>query len=163
MTAEVFAESAMDFCSRHSFDKPPQAPRPPGSRPAKRPMHEMSEEEQLQAAMQASLQEAGQGDEGNDNSMDEIMDAEGGDGGGVEYVGSSADGDSKPAAKDTQEIESCKEPSVLDALLALEVGDEPSSGARIQLKMPDGKRMVRKFDPTQKVQTIYAFIAVSRK
>ena len=28
MTAELFAETTMDFCSRHSFDKPPQAPRP---------------------------------------------------------------------------------------------------------------------------------------
>jgi hypothetical protein len=69
MTADSFAEIAMDFCSHNSFDRPPQAPRPPSggpaasssslapSRPAKR-MHEMSEEEQLRAAMQASISEA---------------------------------------------------------------------------------------------------------
>lgn len=158
VTAEVFAETAMDFCSRHSFDKPPQAPRPAGSRPAKRPMNEMSEDEQLQAAMRASLQESGKGDDGNDNSDFEMEEDD--DDVGVEYIGSSRDGDSKPAAKETTE-EAPKEPSLLDDLLTTEVGDEAVSGARIQLKMPDGKRMVRNFDPSQIVKVIYAFIAVS--
>jgi hypothetical protein len=159
VTAEVFAETAMDFCSRHSFDKPPQAPRPAGSRPAKRPMNEMSEDEQLQAAMRASLQESSKGDDGNDNSdfeMEEDDDV------GVEYIGSSRDGDAKPAAKETPE-EAPREPSLLDDLLITEVGDEAVSGARIQLRMPDGKRMVRNFDPSQIVKVIYAFIAVSMR
>eukprot|EP00429_Kryptoperidinium_foliaceum_P000728 CAMPEP_0176018876 /NCGR_PEP_ID=MMETSP0120_2-20121206/9103_1 /TAXON_ID=160619 /ORGANISM="Kryptoperidinium foliaceum, Strain CCMP 1326" /LENGTH=443 /DNA_ID=CAMNT_0017351939 /DNA_START=79 /DNA_END=1410 /DNA_ORIENTATION=+ len=151
LTAESFAELAMDFCSRHSFDKPPQAPRPNGaaSRPAKRPMHEMSEEEQIQEAMRASLQEV-TGDDG-----DAEMGSDGDD--DIEYLGSSGDGDSKPAAK--QEEEKPKEPSIVDELLAMDVGDEPAQGARIQLRMPDGKRAVRKFDPSQNVKVLYAYIA----
>lgn len=163
MTAESFAETAMDFCSRHSFDKPPQAPRPPGaaaaaSRPTKRPMHEMSEDEQMQAAMRASLQEAG-GVGGGDDDDNEEYEMEDDDDDAVEYVGTSADADSKPKAK---EEEKPKEPSLLDELLGLDVGDEPASGARIQLRMPDGKRVVRKFDASQNVKAIYAFVAVSR-
>lgn len=158
VTAAVFAETAMDFCSRHSFDKPPQAPRPAGSRPAKRPMHEMSEDEQLQAAMRASLQESTKSDDGNGES-DVDMDDDSDDL-AVEYVGSSRDGDAKPAAKETKE-DVPKEPSLLDELLTTDVGDEPALGARIQLKMPDGKRTVRQFDPSRDVKVIYAFIAVS--
>lgn len=159
MTAELFAETAMDFCSRHSFDKPPQAPRPSGaaSRPAKRPMHEMSEDEQLQAAMRASLKESEGDDEisnGNNEYEMEDNDDE------IEYIGTSTD-DSKPEAKAAEPVPAPepKEPSFLDELLAMPPGDEPASGARIQLRMPDGKRNVRKFDPSQSIKSIYAFIA----
>jgi hypothetical protein len=52
-TAEHFAEMAMDFCSRHSFDKAPLPSKknsmPSGNGERKRPV--MSEEEQLQAAV----------------------------------------------------------------------------------------------------------------
>ena len=41
------------------------------------------------------------------------------------------------------------------------VGDEPASGARIQIRMPDAKRLVRKFAPEDTVKSIYAFVAVS--
>jgi hypothetical protein len=41
------------------------------------------------------------------------------------------------------------------------IGDEPAKGARIQFKTPDGKRIVRRFDPAGVVKTIYAFVAVS--
>lgn len=161
MTAETFAEMAMDFCSRHSFDKPPQAPRPPGAaaRPTKRPMHEMSEDEQVQAAMRASLKVgSGAGDDEVDEENDEdyVMEEEEEEYDDVEYVGSTTDADSKPKA---QEEEKPKEPSLLDQLLDMNLGDEPANGARIQIRMPDGKRTVRKFDPSQPVKTIYAFIA----
>eukprot|EP00339_Tiarina_fusa_P009303 CAMPEP_0117003034 /NCGR_PEP_ID=MMETSP0472-20121206/4485_1 /TAXON_ID=693140 ORGANISM="Tiarina fusus, Strain LIS" /NCGR_SAMPLE_ID=MMETSP0472 /ASSEMBLY_ACC=CAM_ASM_000603 /LENGTH=466 /DNA_ID=CAMNT_0004703541 /DNA_START=181 /DNA_END=1577 /DNA_ORIENTATION=- len=153
MTAELFAETAMDFCSRHSFDKPPQAPRPSNaaSRPAKRPMNEMSEDEQLQAAMRASLQ-AATGDNDDDDADYEVEMEDDDD--GVEYLGTGDDvEDSKP------EAEAKKEPSLLDQLLETQLGDEPAAGARIQIRMPDGKRQVRKFDPAQTVKSIYAYIA----
>ena len=159
VTPEFFAETAMDFCSRHSFDKPPQAPRPPGGLPAKRPMNEMSEDEQLKTAMRESLQDSTKKDEGNDDSDYEMDDDDNAD---VEYVGSSRDDDLKPAAKEIKE-DTPKELSLLDDLLATVVGDEAVSGARIQLRMPDGKRMVRQFDPSQNVKVIYAFIAVRRR
>ena len=166
VTAETFAETAMDFCSRHSFDKPPQAPRPPGaaSRPAKRPMHEMSEDEQLKAAMRASLQEGSGGGKDDDNIEYEIDDDDDDD--DVQFIGTSKDdGDSKPKAKeeDTKPpAEEEKPPSLFNELLDIAVADEPAQGgARIQIRMPDGKRKVRKFDSSLTVKTIYAFVAVS--
>jgi hypothetical protein len=159
MTAELFAETAMDFCSRHSFDKPPQAPRPPNaaSRPAKRPMNEMSEDEQMQAAMRASLQDA-TGDNDDDDADYEVdMD----DDDDVEYLGTGTKADDSKPEDSKPKAEEKKEPSLLDQLLEIQLGDEPGSGARIQLRMPDGKRQVRKFDSSQTVKSIYAYIAVS--
>ena len=146
-TAESFAEMAMDFCSRNSFDRPPQAPRPPGAKapsPKEKPMHELSEDEQLQAAMRASMEDvtAPENEEDDDEveclgTKDEMMQDE--------------KEDSKPAAQ----------PSFIDELLKVEVDDEPAKGARMQLRMPDGKRVVRRFNPTDQVKIIYAFLAVS--
>jgi hypothetical protein len=150
MTAELFAETAMDFCSRHSFDKPPVAPRPPGAtaRPAKRAMHEMSEDEQLQAAMRASLKG------GDDDDAEAVMEDDDDD--DVEYLGTKDD--MKPEAAPAVEE---KQPSLMDELVAMPIEDEPESGARIQFRMPDGKRQVRKFAQSDTVKSIYAFVAVS--
>mmetsp|Transcript_59138 Transcript_59138/g.120550 ORF Transcript_59138/g.120550 Transcript_59138/m.120550 type:complete len:518 (+) Transcript_59138:302-1855(+) len=161
LTAEQFAEYAMDFCSRHSFDRPPQAPRPSGGGggdatkgglPNKRPMHEMSEAEQLEAAMRASLED-------NDAAVGETVDYDYEmDEDSVEVVVVDSNGetveaeDSKPPAKP---------PSVLKDLIAFDVGDEPEKGARIQFRMPDGKRKIRKFDPSHSVKHVYAFVAQS--
>eukprot|EP00536_Pseudo-nitzschia_multiseries_P002588 jgi/Psemu1/251809/estExt_Genewise1Plus.C_340164 len=215
LTAEQFAEFAMDFCSRHSFDKPPQAPRPPGaaakasSRPAKRPMHEMSEEEQLQAAMRASLQEiagaasgtsgangAGGNGNGNGNGNDsdnesdyeyemeeDNDDADNDDDDDDDVVAvweETADADSKPKAVETKTAAPAAAAaptpptpppppppptqapaSVLDGLVSFDLGAEPEKGARIQFRMPDGKRKIRKFDPSQSVRHVYAFVAQS--
>ena len=48
-------------------------------------------------------------------------------------------------------------------ILTLEVGEEPTTGdvARVQIKMPDGKRLVRKFAGDSPVKLIYAFVAQS--
>jgi UBX domain-containing protein 7 len=154
MTAEVFAEIAMDFCSRHSLDKPPVAPRPPGAAAKKRPMHEMSEDEQLQAAMKASLQD------GNTNDDKEIEIDNSDEEDDIEVVDSrDASGDSKPAAVSSEEANNV--PSLMTELLAMALPEEPESGgARIQFRMPDGKRQVRKFSPADTVKQIYAFVAV---
>ncbi|KAL3935351.1 MAG: hypothetical protein SGARI_003013, partial [Bacillariaceae sp.] len=167
LTAEGFAEIAMDFCSRHSFDKPPQAPRPSSgaasARPAKRAMHEMSEEEQLQAAMRASLQESGEMTTAdNEDEDDYVMEEDGGDDDGVEFVGAKgSEGEMKPAAvaAKTEDTKPAAIPSIFAQLLAMDVGDEPDKGARIQFRLPNGKRTVRKFDPSQNVRLLYAFMA----
>jgi hypothetical protein len=156
----------MDFCSRNSFDRPPQAPSRPSqgssssnsNRPAKRerPMHEMSEDEQLQAAMRASMGETVPVAE-DGSTLDDSDD--------VEFLGTgddNGDGDDKPAAKEVAaEKVVVKEPSLNDELLQMSIGDEPAKGARLQFKTPDGKRVVRRFDPADAVKTIYAFVAVS--
>lgn len=150
LTAESFAEIAMDFCSRNSFDRPPQAPRPGGSgvgRPAKRQMHEMSETEQLQAAMRASMEDQAVVSETKDCST-EIVDV-------IDVSGDIED--VKPAA---QPVELCP-PSANGDLLTLNLPDEPASGARVQFRLPDGKKIVRLFSGSDPVKIIYAFIAVS--
>lgn len=119
-------------------------------------MHEMSEEEQLQAAMRASM--------GDTTALpaDDIDDD-------VEFLGTGddgdgGDGDDKPAAKEGAAAEKAvvKEPSLNDELLQMSIGEEPAKGAaRLQFKTPDGKRVVRRFEPSDVVKTIYAFVAVS--
>jgi hypothetical protein len=152
VTVSSFAEMAMDFCSRNSFDRPPQAPRSAvtastnGSAravPHKRPMNEMSEDEQLEAAMRASIQDA-MGD-----------DAEAAVSGGGDNVDDLDVEDSKPAAK-----EDAKLPSMHDELVAMIVADEPASGARIQYRLPDGKKLVRKFEESDSIKNVYASFAV---
>lgn len=175
--AEQFSEMAMDFCSRHSFDKPPLGPtkKPaaasgsasgsasrPGSGPAnghgerKRPF--MSEQEQLQAAMAASLKPGDAPDDGTENiDVDPDADAD-------EYEMEDGDDEveclgNRDEMVTTETVQEEKPPSFAETLLAITVGDEPEAGARIQLRMPDATRLVRKFDKSDPVKTIYAFIA----
>jgi UBX domain-containing protein 7 len=168
LTADTFAEIAMDFCSRNSFDRPPQAPLPPNAAvattatsttPAKR-MHEMSEDEQLQAAMQASITEAGGVTSKSDNNeivyVDDSIDDDGAD---------APDEDKKPQAIDMQHVDETPVVSWNDELQSYVVPAEPitSSGndiSRIQFRTVDSKRVVRKFSSSDPVRAIYAFVAV---
>ena len=210
-TAERFAEMAMDFCSRHSFDKGPVAPSkkhsatppaPPASALPSKPAEFMTEDEQLQAALSASLSEPTVkqapkeiniddddddndnvieidkdraqkmiDDEDDDDDIDEYVMEEDDDDGDddVQYLGTQeemdATSDLKPAAVPTappaeEKPEPPKPVSLTESLLAFAVSDEPPTGARIQLRMPDAKRLVRKFDTESSVKTIYAFVAV---
>lgn len=111
-------------------------------------MHEMSEDEQLQAAMKASLENdaASQDEEMSDGDNDE-----------VEVVDPS---DLKPAASE-EEAKKEEAASFIPDLLAVQVEGEPEKGARMQFRMPDGKRKIRKFLPTDTVKIIYAYLAVS--
>eukprot|EP00541_Cyclophora_tenuis_P008639 CAMPEP_0116559596 /NCGR_PEP_ID=MMETSP0397-20121206/10487_1 /TAXON_ID=216820 /ORGANISM="Cyclophora tenuis, Strain ECT3854" /LENGTH=406 /DNA_ID=CAMNT_0004085389 /DNA_START=1 /DNA_END=1221 /DNA_ORIENTATION=- len=170
--AEAFAEMAMDFCSKHSFDKGPVAPsQPPAKKPgAKTPSTRdfMTEEEQLQAAMAASLEAGTDAKCDNDDDEDEyVMDDDDDE---VEYLGtedemrdeaSKQKSQPEPRPEPEPEPEPKKPPSFIEALLSIEVGEEPSDGGRIQLRMPDAKRMVRKFSSSDTVRTIYAFVAHS--
>lgn len=150
LTAESFAEYAMDFCSKYTFDKPPVAPRPGTAQPPpkKKAMSEMSEDEQLQAAMRASLEDLSPASESKmgDDDDDDIQ------------VLESPDDDGKPKAVETKAV---AKPSMLDELLAMDLGDEPAKGARVMIRTPDGKRNVRKFDPSQTVKHIYAHFVQS--
>ncbi|KAL7508698.1 hypothetical protein ACHAXN_005806 [Cyclotella atomus] len=153
LTAEQFVEIASDFCSRHSFSKQPAPAKhrytnSGSSQPSnKRPIQELSEEEQLQAAIRASMMTEN-GDD-NTNEEEDVLDKS------MEFVDNNdeAESEEKPAALNEFEQE----------ILALDVGDEPDSGdvARIQIRMPDGKRLVRKFKADDTVKIIYAFVAQS--
>lgn len=156
LTAESFSEFVMDFCSRNSFDRPPTAHRHPSAngaaRPSKRPMRELSEDEELQAAMRASLQ-----NEDGPSQDQEMVD---GDDDEVEVLDDAAD--MKPAAsEDTNDTvaEATSGASIVQDLLNFVVDEEPEKGARLQIRMHDGKRKVRKFLPTDTVKMIYAFVA----
>lgn len=115
----------------------------------KRPIQELSEEEQLQAAIRASMMPENDENDSMDDEV-EIIDKPMED---DNHDNESAVEDSKPAALNTFEQE----------ILTMDVGDEPAGkdAARIQIRMPDGKRLVRKFRGEDCVKVIYAFVAVS--
>jgi len=142
LTAESFAESTMDFCSKHSLNAPPRtSPKNASSAPMVN-IASGSEDEQLQQALAASLQRPAA-----PSAMEEEDDEE------VEVV--DPEDIAKPPAEEKMEPVSEFLP-----LLDIAVEDEPASGSRIQIRMPDGKRSVRKFDPSAEVTQIYAFVAV---
>ena len=175
LTADTFAEIAMDFCSRNSFDRPPQAPRPPvnasstaaaassspssSTTPAKR-MHEMSEEEQLQAAMRASMTEAGS--TAPSDSTDIVYVDDSYDDNEVQIVE-----DAKPKASTaTTDAETTTMVSLNDELQAYILPEEPTTVedvSRIQFRMVDSKKVVRKFSSSDPVRAVYAFVAVRKK
>jgi len=89
------------------------------------------------------------------------------DGNNFDTVGNSDYEDSKVSAQDQssmQEEEKPKEPSFQDEIVAMEVGDEPTeNAASIMIRMPDGKRLVRRFGKDDVVKVIYAFVAQSNE
>lgn len=165
----------IDFCSRHSFDRPPSAPRSgtapagpaSGARPSnKRPMADMSEEEQLEAAIRASMADAegyggsGGSDNGNDDDSMVYADDE-----NEEVDDMDAEEQKKSAAAATTlNIDEDKDTSETfeQELLDEDIGEEPTSGdgiAKVQIRMPCGKRLVRKFRGEDPVRFIFAFVA----
>jgi hypothetical protein len=129
-------------------------------RPVKR-MYEMSEEEQLQAAMQASMSDAS-GAAAIDVE-DEII-----------YVDDDSECDTgdapipvdrKPQAEKEEEVVAAAVlPTLNEALLDFALPEEPAAGgSRIQLRLPDGKRVVRTFAASDLVRAIYAYVAVRVK
>ncbi len=147
------------------------------SRPAKRPVHELSEQEQLEAAIRASMQDAS-GEQQSDDDDDEVQVLEENDG-GDNVIGKSIEEDTTSTTKsatqdnnlddsnnnnddDKQEEESKVSP-FLSEIVSMTVPTEPTTTgptiARVQLRMPNGKRLVRKFDGDSPVKVIYAYVA----
>lgn len=174
MTPEQFVQAASDFCSRHSFEKEPMAPRMEnhssglggggsggGSSVTVPTKREMSEEEQLQAAIRASMNDGmnqqGSYDDDDDSYIIEDDDDD-------EDMGEGDVEDSKPAAAVESVEEESRPPTFDEEIVTMIVSDEPGAGtqdvARIMLRMPDGKRLVRKFVGQDSVKMIYAFVAV---
>lgn len=117
-------------------------------------IHEMTEEEQLQAAIRASML----GHQADDDEEDKE------NGGGSTEVNTAPTNDH--GNENIQEDESKPPVQVFEReIMSLVVGDEPVSGAekvaRVQIRMPDGKRIVRKFDGGESVKLIFAFVAQS--
>lgn len=171
MTAENFAEIAVDFCSRNSFDKPPGIPKNKNTSassnngtasqkstgmnepPAR--VERMTEEEQLQAAIRASMTDVVTSANNDDDSS---MDAD-----KSEYV-LDDDDDNDDEMMEESEEEEVKEVTFHDEIVGMDVGEEPSGTdgvARIMIRMPDGKRLVRKFNGDDSVKMIYAFVSQS--
>eukprot|EP00573_Skeletonema_grethae_P012056 CAMPEP_0201709514 /NCGR_PEP_ID=MMETSP0578-20130828/58142_1 /ASSEMBLY_ACC=CAM_ASM_000663 /TAXON_ID=267565 /ORGANISM="Skeletonema grethea, Strain CCMP 1804" /LENGTH=700 /DNA_ID=CAMNT_0048198491 /DNA_START=32 /DNA_END=2135 /DNA_ORIENTATION=- len=149
-----------------------------GSRPAKRPVHELSEQEQLEAAIRASMQDAGgqaasDNDDDDDNEVQVLEDEE--NGGGM--IGKSIEDEMTPKTsaqennkqeeddndKQQKEEEESKLSPFEAEILSMTVPDEPTTTtgpniAKVQLRMPNGKRLVRKFDGDLPVKVIYAYV-----
>jgi hypothetical protein len=148
MTCETFAELAADFCSRHSFDKPPVAPK---QQPTtyhnihKRPIEEMTEEEQLQEALKASMVQI--------NGEDDVMKEE-------EEEAVDVSNDYQPTSQEDKK--KSEEGPTLDRTMfqRIPIEEEPTSSdaVRIQFRMPDGQRVVRRFLKSDPIQIIYAFV-----
>jgi len=173
----MFAEIAIDFCSRHSFDEPPSAPRPPGmaaakisnsgsgdsvfatnSRPGKRHVHEMTEEQQLEAAIRASI---GDDQDKEDMDSDEEMTND-----AIHFDSDVVDASIHHDRCDLQEGDNKEMETVFgEEIAGMDVGEEPTENdgvAKVMIRMPDGKRLVRKFRVDDVVKKVYAFVAVSR-
>lgn len=164
LTPVAFAELAADFCSRHSLDKAPEAPKTSrnaslGSNASgNTTKREMTEEEQLQAAIRASMNEANQNDEyDDDDSVEYVMDDDDDDDDEVII-----DDMNESVVMEDAVAEEKKEPTFIEEIVEMNVGDEPSeNAARVMIRMPDGKRLVRKFKLDDSMKVIYAFVAQS--
>mmetsp|Transcript_12156 Transcript_12156/g.17589 ORF Transcript_12156/g.17589 Transcript_12156/m.17589 type:complete len:597 (+) Transcript_12156:178-1968(+) len=163
MTAEMFAETAADFCSRHSFDKPPTASKrssngtttttaastssasqPNNSQNKRRPIQDLSEEQQLQAAIRASMSnnDMDLDDNGDDDDDDELS------------VDDSSSSETTPDEPKTQ--------TMADQFSSVILGEEPSANTtnvvRIQFRMPNGSRTVRRFLKSDSIRLLYKFV-----
>lgn len=157
MTAEEFSQKAADFCSLHSFDKPPSAANLPGSRPnraVKRPVEELSEQEQLAKAIRESQGMDTEHDDGDSDDDDYLMVDDGDDDDGEIAIPLPPQQPKSPSPPPP--------PTFEEEICAMEVGEEPTEGgARLQFRMPDGGRVVRRFRMDDVVKIIYAFVAQS--
>ena len=170
LSAESFAEIAMDFCSRNSLDRPPQAPRPqPTSQSSSSPTQQdatlnggtpnvdaMTEEEQLQAAVKASMEQEHQQQAVQPSTAASAND----DDDEVQFLGNTA----AEAAAVSGAAGAAAVPSVSwmqelwNVTVPPEAGEE--SPARISFRMPNGSRVVRSFGGLHPVRVVYAFVAV---
>jgi len=145
------------------------------SRPAKRPVHELSEQEQLEAAIRASMQDAsGEQQSDDDGDDDEVQVLEDNDAGGIgksiedetttKSTGQEENDNNNANEEEKQEEESKLSPFTTE-ILSMTVPTEPTTTtgqaniAKVQLRMPNGKRLVRKFNGDLPVKVIYAFCA----
>ncbi len=127
----------------------------------KRPIHELTEEEQLQAAIRASMCENNNNEDDDDDDVVEVLDStEGDDARKPRAKNDEATGKDKDAVQ-AEEQQSTS--SFEREILSTEVGEEPTTGdiARVQIRMPNGRRLVRKFSANSPVKLIYAFVAQS--
>lgn len=190
---EQFAEIAADFCSRHSFDRPPPKINVVASMAGRNGSSigasgsggdpdAMTEEEQLEAALQASMmgdvgfEESGyrhRDDKDDDDDSDVYIledddhhhndddDNNNHDHKDVKHVNTS----NVPITERTGTLNTkneIKAPSLWDEMTSMVVGNEPPTSthtARIMIRMPDGKRLVRTFHQDDPVKLIYAFVA----
>lgn len=185
MTAAMFAESATDFCSRHSLDEPPMLPRAATlnhnnnsannrnnnsssqmSTSSLATPREMTEQEQLEAAIRASINDNEDSKSINDENDSIIIDSDDDDDIDDDRKQKADSMDGNDTTMATDENDTAKEPTFEDEIATMAVADEPEGqkgAARIMLRMPDGKRVVRKFSVDSTVKEIYAFIAQSHK
>jgi len=170
MTSSMFAEIAADFCSRYSFDDPPVAPRNSTQditqsnssnddlMTMNKPIEDMTEEQQFQHAIRASI-------ENENTKVDNVMRKD-----NDNILRNDNNKDIK-CLHTSIEISKDKSIPYLRStfeydISSMTVGNEPLGligVAKIMIRMPDGKRLVRKFMEKDSVRIIYAFVAQSYK
>lgn len=161
-SATMFAERAADFCSHHTFDKEPMAIRagagvggaglqsghggevatPVAAAPV------MSEAQQLAAAIRESMKPSANTSDNDSDSDDSV----------VIVPHPDMDVEEKEEEKEDEDMP----PTFEEEIISIVVGEEPvgtEGVARVMIRMPDGKRLIRKFLSSDTVTIIYAFIA----
>merc|ERR1712157_300337 len=136
---------------------------------------QMTEEQQLQAAIRASMNadcEYEQASENNDDDrkmeayvVDDDDVSEGDDDDVVCLDSPPRNSDDVTGAVPMQDVEGENTSTVFEQeITAMDIGEEPTGKdgvARVMIRMPDGKRLVRKFLLTDAVKIIYAFVVQS--
>merc|ERR1719491_2934252 len=162
-SATMFAERAADFCSQHSFDREPMTLSPSGGDVAMvgaglqsgdggggmgvasvRAAPDMTEAQQLAAAIRASMTSDVHSDSDDDDSVVIV--------------------DQPNMEEEEEEVEEEEDMPLTfeEEIISIVVGEEPTGTdgvARVMIRMPDGKRLIRKFLLSDSVTIIYAFIA----
>lgn len=140
---EQFLEDVHEFLSAFSLEPGHRNPVVP-ARP--KPVDHMTEEEQINFAMQQSL---GGSPEGRSAAEAiEIEDSDEDDEDAMEYHDTSANAE-------------LRDEDILASIQASECPNEPEPGpdtTRIQIRTADGKRIVRRFNKSDTVAAIYAFV-----
>ncbi|KAI8820167.1 thioredoxin-like protein [Fimicolochytrium jonesii] len=132
-----FMQDALTFLSTHSlFQAAPSPAKKTKVNPTKqkKTITELTEDEQLELALAASM-----GDAGPSKKPGDVVDL--------------------TSEKDADEDNEVEGASVLD-LIKPQLNEEPtgSDALRIQFRLPDGSRKVRKFRPTDPVRTLFEYI-----
>ncbi|KAG2185749.1 hypothetical protein INT43_002184 [Umbelopsis isabellina] len=131
MSASDFLMNVTEFLESKANQKQPTTKKPK--------VADMTEEEQLNAAIAASL---------------------GNNAGNNEASSSAIESPAETQEVDEEAIEEERQASVLDSIAANKRDEptDPKTSTRIQLRLPDGSRIVRRFNKTDPVRYIFEFV-----
>lgn len=144
-------QDVYEFLSRYSLEK---GHKNPIKTKATKPVSRMTEEEQMDYVVRKSL-----GQDVDAEEVHEVLDAD---------VSDKGKGKASEPAKSAETAEAAESDTEEDKFLGIipEVSEEPPQGpdtTRIQLRLADGSRVVRRIGVSDTVRSIYAFVKTLEK